>query len=87
MRGAAPLVDHHLVRIRSLTIGREPNFNNLGLISMRSEGIFTTTDLHCGVSPALTGGYGFDQCPAPFAGHLTLQIALTFPDKPVHTPR
>jgi len=36
--------------------------------------------------PALTGGGGFDQCPAPFAGPVpprTLQIVQTTPDKPI----
>jgi len=36
--------------------------------------------------PALTGGCGFDQCPAPFAGPArpsALQIARATPDKPL----
>jgi len=39
--------------------------------------------------PALTGGGGFDQCPAPFAGPMpprTLQIVQAPPDKPL-TPQ
>jgi len=40
--------------------------------------------------PALTGGGGFDQCPAPFAGPAhppALQIARATPDKPLLTPQ
>ncbi len=38
---------------------------------------------------ALTAGFSFDQCPAPFAGPhrlQNLQIAAATPDKPVFTP-
>jgi len=41
------------------------------------------------IHPPLTGGCGFDQCPAPFAGpdeSQTLQIAPATPDKPLLTP-
>jgi len=40
--------------------------------------------------PALTGGGGFDQCPAPFAGPApsrTLQIVQATPDKPFLIPK
>ena len=36
--------------------------------------------------PALTGGCGFDQCPAPFAGPLNLADRPSDPRYPLLTP-
>ena len=49
---------------------------------MGSWGNITTKSLIFGSRPALTGGWRFDQCPAPFAGRAesrTLRIAPAFP--------
>jgi hypothetical protein len=57
---------------------------------MPSRTVFSTKGYAGLQYPALTGGGGFDQCPAPFAGpvsSLTLQIAQATPDKPLLIPK
>src|SRR5882724_8577807 len=81
--------NHHFVRFRRLTIGRRPKLYNLWFYIMASITIFSTKGYAGLQYPALTGGGGFDQCPAPFAGpgpSRTLQIVQATPDKPL-TPQ
>ena len=88
--GNWPKQNHHFVRIARLTIGRRPKLYNLWLYMMALTIDFTTKGYVGLQHPALTGGGGFDQCPAPFAGstpHPTLQIAQATPDKPLITPK
>src|SRR5579859_667705 len=68
VRGAAPLLTHDLVRIARLTIRGRPEFHNLRLYPMGFERNITTLGFIRATCPPLTGGCGFDQCPAPFAG-------------------
>jgi hypothetical protein len=81
--------NHHFVRIARLTIGRLPKLYNLWFYMMALKSILTTSSYVGLQHLALTGGGGFDQCPAPFAGPAhppALQIAAATPDKPLLTP-
>ena len=82
--------NHHFVRIARLTIERRPKLYNLWFYMAALESIFATEGYVGLQHPALTGGGGFDQCPAPFAGptpYPILQIVQATPDKPLITPK
>src|SRR5476651_124550 len=93
-RPISPRHHHHFVRIWRLTIGREPKFHNLWLYPMGFERQIATEGYNSPAYPALTGGCGGGQCPAPLPDRyppmtlaMTLQIAPATPDKPLLTPQ
>ncbi|MEO8301449.1 MAG: hypothetical protein ABI608_06640 [Rhizomicrobium sp.] len=82
--------NHDFERIRRLTIERRPKLYNLWFYMMALEAIFSIEGYAGPQHLALTGGGGFDQCPAPFAGPalpLTLQIVQATPDNPFPIPK
>src|SRR5882724_948563 len=67
----------------------EPKFHNLWLCPMGFERHITTEGYIGPADPALTGGRGGGQCPAPLPDRhhpMTLQIARATPDNPLLTP-